>query len=144
MGARMERGRLAALFAWSLATGVASALSPMPLVGTVWEWERDGAAASARGAIDERSRGRYTLELAPGGALRVQADCNRGSGRYEHDGDQLRLGPVATTKKGCPAGSLGTAFIRRLAGIDGYRFEGTTLVLTSGNAAELRFRPDAR
>ena len=144
MGALVQRGWLAALLGWSLATGIASALSPMPLVGTVWEWERAGAAASGRAAIDERSRRRYTLELAPGGALRVQADCNHGSGRYEHDGDQLRLGPIATTKKGCPAGSLGTEFVRRLAGVDGYRFEGTTLVLTSGNAAELRFRPDAR
>ena len=115
--------------------GAASALTPLPLVGTVWLWSPPDDVDAAR---------RYSLELRDDGTMQVQADCNRGKGRYEHRDDTLRLGPVAATKQACGGPSRGDEFVRRLAAIDGYRYEGVQLVLTTAGVEALRLVPDVR
>ena len=115
------------------------ALTPMPLVGTTWAWY----PAAGDGPVPVHDR--YTLELRPDKSLVVQADCNRGKGGYRHEDDQLAIGPLAVTKKGCPPPSRGAEFAGRLSAVDGFRYEGIELVLTSTSGArELRMRPLAR
>ena len=128
------------LAALSVAT---AALSPFPLIGTVWAWHaaaRDGGVRA-----DVESPERYTIELASDGTVKVRADCNRGQGRYQGNDVELRFGPIATTKIGCPAGSRDRAFLEALSRVDAYRFEGIELVLaTAGGGDTLRFKPAQR
>jgi heat shock protein HslJ len=116
----------------------AMALTPMPIVGPTWGWHPAAGDGSAAGFAPER----YTLEFRPDGSLAVQADCNRGKGDYRHEADQLSIGALAVTKKGCPRPSRGEEFVQRLSAVDGYRYEGIELVLTStAGMRELRMRP---
>jgi heat shock protein HslJ len=104
------------------------------LVGGVWHWQGGNAGAAP-------ARELYTVEFTADGRVLVRADCNRGSGRYSTGADAtVTLTAIATTKMGCPAGSLDTTFLRELADVERYRFEGDMLVLTlRSNAATLRF-----
>ena len=120
-------------------SGGVAALTPFPLLGTVWAWQAvvDG---DARTPIEAPER--YTIELRPEGDARVRADCNRGRGRYEANDVDLRFGPIATTKIGCPSGSRDRAFLEALGRIDRYRFEGVELVLASKDGrSTMRFKP---
>ena len=96
---------------------IASA-DPADLTGAAWRWEGAGGA------------GAYTVEFMPDGRVLVQADCNRGAGRYTQDAaGRLALTAVATTKMGCPAGSQDALFLRQLADVQGYRLNGNVLEL---------------
>lgn len=121
-----------------LGSAIAHALTPMPLRDTVWALQSMLGADGTRSNIATPER--YTLQLADDGTVRVRADCNRGSGRYEANDVELRFAPIATTKMGCGAGSRGEAFVQALARADGYQFEGIDLLVTGGGAT-LRFRP---
>jgi heat shock protein HslJ len=102
------------------------------LVGGAWHWQGPEGATAARDL--------YTIEFAPDGRLVVRADCNRGGGRYTLDaGNRLTLSGIATTKMGCPAGSLDTAYLRQLGEVEGYRFEGETLRLATRGGGTMRF-----
>ena len=119
---------------------LAAGLTPFPLVDTVWAWHASVDDNSVRSTVDSPQR--YTIQLLPDGSVRVRADCNLGGGRYEANDVELRLGPIATTKKGCPAGSQGRAFLEALSRVDAYRFEGIELVLaTAGSGRTMRFKP---
>lgn len=124
-------------------SGATAALSPFPLIGTVWAWHavaRDGGARDGIAAPE-----RYTIELAADGTMNVRADCNRGKGRYQGNDVELRFGPIAATKVGCPAGSRDREFLESLSRVDAYRFEGIELVLaTAGSRDTLRFKPAQR
>ena len=134
--------RLAVLLAATCAAwsdGVA-ALSPFPLLGTIWAWHAMAVDGGVRTPIEAPER--YTIELLPDGDARVRADCNRGRGRYQANDVELRFGPIATTKIGCPAGSRDRAFLDALGRIDQYRFEGVDLVLASKEGrSTMRFKP---
>ena len=124
-------------------TPSAPALSPFPLIETVWAWHPAGGGDSR--PADVASPDRYTFQLLGDGSVRVKADCNRGGGRYEANDVELRFGPIATTKKGCPAGSRGREFLDALARTDRFRFEGVELVLASSDGSRpVRFRPAAK
>jgi len=103
------------------------------LVGNAWHWQGpEGGPGAPRDA--------YTIEFTGDGRLLVRADCNRGAGRYATDaGGRLTLTAVATTKMGCPAGSLDTAFLRQLGEVEGYRFEGEALTLATRGGGAMRF-----
>jgi heat shock protein HslJ len=119
----------------------AAALTPMPIVGPTWAWFPAVGDGATPGFVPER----HTIEFRPDGSLVVQADCNRGKGNYRHDADQLSIGPLAVTKKACPPPSRGDEFARRLSAVDGYRYEGIELLLTSSTGLrELRLRPLSR
>ena len=113
------------------------ALTPLPLVDTVWAWHST-TVGGQRSAV--ASPERYTLRLGADGAARVRADCNRGTGRYEVNDVELRFGAIATTKVGCPNGSRGREFVDTLARVQTYRFEGIDLLAVAGDTT-LHFRP---
>lgn len=121
-------------------SGGVAALTPFPLIGTVWAWHAMALDGGTRTPIEAPDR--YTIELLPDGAARVRADCNRGQGRYEANDVDLRFGAIATTKIGCPAGSRDRAFLAALGRVDSYRFEGIELVLASKDGSStMRFKP---
>jgi heat shock protein HslJ len=109
------------------------------LVGPEWHWQRTqlgGAPAVTPSAPD-----RYTLSFQGGGRVNVRADCNRGSGSYEVNGAQFKLGAMALTKMACPPGSLDAEFLRSLAQATAFSIDRGVLVLTLADGASMRFRP---
>lgn len=137
------RALLLALLASAACAPLAQSGDPTP-VGSVWEWQETLASSGTR--VVAAAPERYTIEFLPDGALRVQADCNRGSGRYETGaGRRLAIGPIATTKKMCPPGTQDAEFLRGLASAVGYRFDGADLVLLPATGdGSMRFRAAAR
>lgn len=83
--------------------------------------------------------------------LRLDADsaravgstgCNQFGGPFARDGERLRLGPLATTRRACTDPVLArqeTIYVRVLESTDGARVERDTLVLLSGGAPAARF-----
>jgi heat shock protein HslJ len=72
---------------------------------------------------------RYTLQLLPSGTLRVQADCNRGAGRYTVDGSSVTMEVSTLTRAACPPGSLGTDFVKYLNGAATWFMQGDELFI---------------
>jgi heat shock protein HslJ len=114
------------------------------LAGRVWAWQRTQLSDGKVVAPDAPDR--YTLEFMPDGRAQLRADCNRGGARYDAGaGRTLALSAVATTKMGCPPGSLGTDFVRDLGEVGGYRFADGKLVLTLRvDSGSMYFAPLAR
>jgi heat shock protein HslJ len=65
---------------------------------------------------------------------------NRLTGRFEQDGDELRLGLVATTMMAGPEPHTQReqAFVSALAAVTGYRIAGTSLELLDGERVVAR------
>ena len=108
------------------------------IVGPEWRWQRTqlGSAPPVVAAAPDR----YTLIFQSGGRVNVRADCNRGSGSYEVKGAQLKLGAIALTRMGCPAGSQDVEFLRSLAQVTSYAMAGNELSLLLADGATMRFR----
>lgn len=108
------------------------------LVGRVWQWQRtdlpDGSAVAVA------SPERYTLAFEPGGRVQLRADCNRGSGTYEVNGNAMTMGPAATTKMGCPPDSQEGEFLRRISQVASYDVNGNELALTLRDRGTMRLR----
>jgi len=89
-----------------------------PLEGTTWQ------LVTFRGGDDRTltpdDRAKYTLEFAAGGRLAARLDCNRGRATWSTDGAALTLGPLATTRAKCPAGSLHDQIVKQWASIRSY------------------------
>lgn len=96
------------------------------LVGTRWHWV--GSTESA--AVDEVAEpNRYTLLLHRDGGAEFRFDCNRGRGSYEMEGEQLRFGPIMTTRMACPEDSRDFDFGRQLDAVASFSLEGGELRL---------------
>ncbi len=106
-------------------TGKASASNE--LSGTVWQWQKTQLSDDTQTTPDDPTR--YTLAFLPDGNYQVQADCNRGRGVYQVDGNRLTLGQGMMTLMACPPGSLATPFLKQLNQTSGYLFEQGNLVL---------------
>ena len=111
------------------------------LVGPTWQWQ--GSAPKGGGAVEVAAPERYTLNFQAGGRVLLRADCNRGSGGYEVNGQSMTMGPAATTKMGCPPGSRDSEFLRELATVTTYAINGNELVLTLRDGGIMRFRASA-
>ena len=89
--------------------GTANQVISNTITGAVWQWDRtryhdDRTVISA-------SPDRYTVSFQPGGRVNVRADCNRGAGPYEINGETIRMGPFATTKMLCSQDSRDREFL---------------------------------
>lgn len=108
------------------------------LVGPVWHWQ--GTRAADGRTIRAEAPDRYTLAFQGGGRVFVRADCNRGSGSYEVNGNAMKMGPVALTKMGCPPDSQDGVFTTALARATSYSIAGGELALTLADGGAMRFR----
>lgn len=100
--------------------------NPADLRNTVWQWE---SLQTPIEKITVSNPENYTLEFKEDGSLLVQADCNRGRGRYTVNGKSIALSNIALTRRGCPAGSLDNRFTRSLGGARIYFFENDALYI---------------
>jgi len=110
------------------------------IVGPVWQWQRTQSGSAP--VVVSAAPDRYTLSFQDGGRVNVRADCNRGSGSYEINGAQIRFGPIALTRMGCPPGSQDADFLRTLAQASSNAMKKRgELVLTLSDGASMRFKP---
>lgn len=101
------------------------------ITGVVWQWQLTITDTQIF-APDDSSR--YTIELLPDARVSVQADCNRGAGGYAISGNQLAIGPLASTLVGCPPGSLSDEFLRQLDDTGAFATDGERLYLSLASA----------
>jgi heat shock protein HslJ len=108
------------------------------LVGPVWVWQRTQLADGK--LVTPAAPDRYTLTFQGGGRVNLRADCNRGGGAYEVNGNAMKLGAAALTKMGCPAGSQDMEFVAALARVASYGIVNNELILTLTDGGTMRFR----
>jgi putative lipoprotein len=118
---------------------VAGCVSPMEdrsetLAGPVWVVEDiDG-----RGVIDFLQS---TIAFSTEGDVTGSGGCNRFRGRYTRDGSALAIGPLAGTRKACPAAVMNQEanFYEALGRVRGYRFDkGLLYLLDAGGKSVVR------
>ena len=114
--------------------------SASPLAGPGWRLVEIGGAAPLRGA-------EATLVLGDDGRVSGEGPCNGFSGKAEIDGDRIRLGPLAATKRACSNGAvnaLESDYFAALARSARFVREGDRLTLfDAGGGALLRFAAGA-
>lgn len=96
------------------------------LTNTVWRWE------SLQTPVDKvtvSNPENYTLEFMSDGTVQVQADCNRGRGRYTASGKSISLSGIALTRRACPRGSLDGRFTRSLGAARIFFFQDDALYM---------------
>jgi heat shock protein HslJ len=137
--ARRARLLSASLLMTTLGCAGSGAAGASP-IGTLWQLDRIQMMDDTELRPDDPTR--YTLSLGADGAVAVRADCNRGHGRHQLDGVQLRIGPLATTRMMCPAGSLGDRYAQLLDISASWMFvDGQLAIATAMDAAILFFSP---
>ena len=120
-------------------TPSASSASPVPMTGiagTRW------VGVAGEGA-DHRTLPR--LEFVREGRLSGYTGCNMLSGAWKMEGDEVRLGPLVTTKRMClgPEGEIEKRFLAALGDGGRGRREGDRLVFTGPKGARFEFEQAA-
>jgi heat shock protein HslJ len=116
----------------------AAGRSAAQLEGAAWRLQELPGASSAALAQLKRP---VTMRFESG-RLSGFAGCNNFSGSYSLDGDQLKIGPVASTQMACPepGSSIETAFHKALSGTLRYAVDGDVMTATNASGATLRFQ----
>ena len=109
------------------------------LAGTSWQWQQSVYEDDTVVASSDPSR--YTLTFNADGSLNAQLDCNRGRGTFTLDGANLALGPVASTRMGCPADTQDGIFAQDLEKVVSYAFADGNLHLTLADGGVMEFAP---
>ncbi|HEY7187973.1 MAG TPA: META domain-containing protein [Vicinamibacterales bacterium] len=112
-------------------------LKPSDIKEVTWKLETIERAGVP--TITVPSPDQYTLRLGNDGRLNVRADCNQCSGTYSLEGNTLKVGNVACTLIGCPAGSLDGTYAAALGGSSSVAISDSHLILRNGMVT-LRFR----
>jgi heat shock protein HslJ len=127
------------LLLWALNRQWSTAAVPATLAGRTWYWERTLASDGAEQRVGAPDN--YSLSVQPGGALALQADCNRGTGQASADGTRLTVSLTGMTSAACGDGSLGTAFTEQLQAATGYVIDAGRLQVTLGDGRRMEFAP---
>ncbi|MBA4123455.1 MAG: META domain-containing protein [Acidobacteria bacterium] len=107
------------------------------LTGTVWHWE---SLQTPTEKISVPVPKKYTLEFMTDGKAQILADCNRGRGSYQLDGQSLTFSGFITTKMGCPPGSLDGRFLRSLDAARTLNVKGDELYIDlTANSGTMKF-----
>ncbi len=116
----------------------AGASAPARLEGAAWRLlDLPGVQPAALAQLTRPVTARFES-----GRLTGFAGCNNFSGSYTLDGDQLKIGPVASTQMACPepGSSIENAVHAALSGTLRYAVDGDDLTATTESGATLRFR----
>ena len=119
-------------------TKAAGGNMPAPIEGAAWRLEElPGVSGTALAQL----RRPVTVKFESG-RLSGFAGCNNFSGGYSLEGDQLKIGPVASTQMACPepGSSIETAFHKAWSGNLRYAIDGDQLNATTASGDTLRFR----
>ena len=93
----------------------------------VWLWNR--TEYNDDSVLQSPNPNAYTLAFMSDGRLAIQADCNTGSATYTVNGSSLTIGLGVMTLAACAPGSQDGPFLRDLAQVATYVFDGPQLVL---------------
>lgn len=111
------------------------------LINTVWQLQEiqysDGAVLTAEPPDN------YTVEFSPDGNLVAQADCNQAVGPFSAtDGNEITVGPLASTSAACPPGSISEEFVQGLNDSAIYFFkDGNLFVDIQYDIGTMKFLP---
>lgn len=97
------------------------------LAGTAWTWTKtqmndDSVKTPAQADA-------FQLTFGTDGTLSSTTDCNTANGSYTVDGNQITIGPLATTRMACADGSQETEYLTDLGSVRSYLFADGNLVL---------------
>lgn len=123
------------------------------LDGTAWRLTEIQSMDDAQGTTVVPEGQRYTVRFEPRvdgpGPASFQIDCNRGSSTWQSTPDEsgmsgeLTFGPIATTRMGCPPGSLDQRVSTSLSWVRGYLVQDGRLHLSLlADAGILTWEPD--
>jgi heat shock protein HslJ len=111
------------------------------LVGRPW---RLIEIASMDGRVDApKDRSLYTITLSADGAVRIRADCNRGTGSWTSAAPgKLQLGQIAATQAVCPPGSLHERYMEQLPWVRSYVMkDGHLFLATMADGSIIELEP---
>jgi heat shock protein HslJ len=114
---------------------------PPDVVGVVWQWV---SFSTPKEQIDVDDPARYTIELAAGGGVALQVDCNRGTSQYTLDADnRISFGPIGVTMMMCEDDQLGHRFTTELERVGSwFQQDGDFFLELPLDSGTLRFRQE--
>lgn len=84
---------------------------PENLLNKTWQWE---STLTPVEKISVKEPGRYTIQFADEGKLRVKFDCNAGGGNYTLSEGRVSFSPLLSTRMACPEDTQDALFMRDL------------------------------
>ena len=99
--------------------------------GVTWVWKEFHGSDGKSIILAQPEQ--YTLQFLADGKVSIRADCNRGSGTYTLDGNNLSLSIMAMTMAACPPESLSDQYVRNLNDAASYEFHDGRLQLNLKN-----------
>ncbi len=117
------------------AKAVSAAAEPVTLPGTSWRLDDLGGTA----VIDNS---KATLIFGDAGKISGNGSCNRFFGTVENNGNQIKLGPLGSTRMACPEAVMHqeTKYLEALQAADRFEWkEPYLLVYGKSRPAPLRF-----
>ncbi|MGH6832866.1 MAG: META domain-containing protein [Methyloceanibacter sp.] len=119
------------LFGLVLAVGTAGMTMGGDLAGSEWR-------PSFMRASDLPAASQMIVQFSPDGKITGNGGCNQFFGGYTISGNHIKIGPLASTRKGCPGLLFAeTAFFATLEAAKSFEQDGATLVLFDVTGAEL-------
>lgn len=91
------------------------------------------SAILTSGKLTEVSDKGWEMEFLTAEQMAAAGLCNRMNGGFTLQGNQIKFGPMRSTKMMCPDMDLETAFSKAITEIDNYAFDANRLLLKKGN-----------
>ena len=119
------------LFGLVLAVGTAGMTMGADLAGSEWRPSFLSLAEIPSGI-------HMVVQFKPDGEISGNGGCNQFFGGYTVSGNDIKIGPIASTRKGCPGLLLAeTALFATLEAAKSFEQHGATLVLFDAAGAKL-------
>ena len=119
------------LFGLVLAVGTAGMTMGVDLAGSEWRPSFMSAAELPAGVTMQ-------VTFGPDGKISGNGGCNRFFGGYIVSGSHIKIGPLASTRKGCPGLiRVETAFFATLEAARSFEQTDTTLILFDAAGTKL-------
>ena len=119
------------LFGLVLAVGTAGASMGVDLAGSEWRPSFMSAAELPAGI-------KMQVEFQPDGRITGSGGCNRFFGGYTISGNHIKIGPLASTRKGCPGLiKVEAIFFATLQAASSFEQTDTTLILFDASGGRL-------
>lgn len=113
-------------------------IKPEEIINIQWQWsEMTGNASDSQLTIPDP--GNYILVFVPDGTYLIKADCNRGSGNYILEGNNLTLEPGPITLAYCGDQSLDDEYLSALGNVTSLDLESEQLILYTKNEEKMIF-----
>lgn len=106
------------------------------IVDIEWQWSGlvETEPASQSVVPDPES---YTITFSNDGTYSIKADCNRGSGTYTLEGNELTIAPGPITLAYCGSDSLDSQYLSLLNNVINVSMDNDQLILGMGNNGDI-------